>query len=112
VGPAELAALETATRIFAPNEEFLADGSSALSAENSVAELQGSTASGENEHDEDDLNDIEPKFKYERLLSDRSAESANILFRDSATTLAVHAKFLALGTKNGEIHVLDLQGNK
>ena len=60
----------------------------------------------------DDLHDIEPKFKYERLLSDRSAESANILFRDSATTLAVHAKFLALGTKNGEIHVLDLQGNR
>ncbi|OWA52572.1 Vacuolar protein sorting-associated protein 41-like protein [Hypsibius exemplaris] len=80
-----------------------------LSPANSMGRLSGAAT---DEDDDEEVHDIEPKFKYERLLSDRSAESANILFRDSATTLAVHPKFLALGTKNGEIHVLDLQGNR
>ena len=65
---------------------------------------------GEEKIDED--YDPEPKFKYERLLSDKNPDSAKILLRDSATALAVHSKFLALGTKNGEIHILDLQGNR
>ncbi|XP_055328703.1 vacuolar protein sorting-associated protein 41 homolog isoform X1 [Paramacrobiotus metropolitanus] len=74
--------------------------------------MSNGSASIDIDEAEDDTHDVEPKFKYERLFPDRNIESANILFRDSATALAVHPKLLALGTKNGEIHILDLQGNR
>jgi len=50
----------------------------------------------------------EPLFRYHRL----GASVTGILKDDSATCLAVHLKFLALGTKSGTVHVLDLNGNQ
>lgn len=52
--------------------------------------------------------EIEPKLKYARLTNDVQ----NILCKDEANCIAVHPKFLCLGTRFGMIHILDHQGNK
>ncbi|XP_077978241.1 vacuolar protein sorting-associated protein 41 homolog [Glandiceps talaboti] len=51
----------------------------------------------------------EPKLKYERIGNDLQ----NILDRskDAVSCLAVHSKFLAIGTHWGLVHVIDHQGN-
>ncbi|KFM71721.1 Vacuolar protein sorting-associated protein 41-like protein, partial [Stegodyphus mimosarum] len=60
------------------------------------------------EHSSDDTEEeIEPKLCYERLTND----VPNILKKDAASCIAVHTKFLALGTHLGVIHILDHQGN-
>ncbi|XP_056634578.1 vacuolar protein sorting-associated protein 41 homolog isoform X1 [Diorhabda sublineata] len=51
--------------------------------------------------------EIEPKLKYVRLSNDVQ----NILLTSSATCIAVHPKFICLGSHWGEIHILDYQGN-
>ncbi|CAG5117731.1 unnamed protein product, partial [Candidula unifasciata] len=51
--------------------------------------------------------EIEPKLKYERLANDLTT----ILHKDAASCIAVHPKFLALGTHWGMIHILDHIGN-
>ena len=61
----------------------------------------------ENDDDDDDV-DIEPRLKYERL----SAElKERILTNDQATSIAVHERFLILGTHWGQRHMLDALGN-
>ncbi|KAK0051675.1 vacuolar protein sorting-associated protein 41 [Biomphalaria pfeifferi] len=72
------------------------------------------TASNEGEDDEEDSSstedtdeDVEPKLKYERLANDVTS----ILSKDAASCIAVHSKFLALGTHWGTIHILDHIGN-
>ncbi|KAL3832067.1 hypothetical protein ACJMK2_023745 [Sinanodonta woodiana] len=52
--------------------------------------------------------DIEPTLKYERVTNDLS----NILAKDCASCMAVHEKFIALGTHWGMLYLLDYQGNK
>ncbi|XP_071478787.1 vacuolar protein sorting-associated protein 41 homolog [Diadema antillarum] len=64
----------------------------------------------EDEDDDDDENEEdadEPKLKYERI----SNTLESILNSDAASYLAVHTKFLAVGTHWGVLHVLDHQGN-
>ncbi|GIY22133.1 vacuolar protein sorting-associated protein 41 homolog, partial [Caerostris darwini] len=62
----------------------------------------------EEDTDSDDTEEeIEPKLCYERLAND----VPNILKKDAASCIAVHTKFLALGTHLGVIHILDHQGN-
>ncbi|XP_065056613.1 vacuolar protein sorting-associated protein 41 homolog [Rhopilema esculentum] len=56
---------------------------------------------------EDDEDDEEPKLKYERVGN----AIQSILQQDAASCMAVHLKFLALGTHWGVVHVLDHQGN-
>ncbi|XP_019871833.1 vacuolar protein sorting-associated protein 41 homolog [Aethina tumida] len=51
--------------------------------------------------------DIEPKLKYVRLSNDLQS----ILLKTSATCIAVHSKFICLGSHWGAIHILDHQGN-
>ena len=66
------------------------------------------TESEEEESSSDsDEEEIEPKLKYERLSSDLKA----ILKKDVASCLAVHSKFLILGSHWGVIHLLDAMGN-
>ncbi|XP_044315232.1 vacuolar protein sorting-associated protein 41 homolog isoform X2 [Drosophila rhopaloa] len=66
--------------------------------------LSTSSVSGtENREDEE----VEPKFKYQRLANDLK----NILNTDVVTSTAVHFKFLILGTFRGRVHLLDHQGN-
>ena len=52
--------------------------------------------------------DEEPKLKYVRL----GASVFDILQKDSATCMAVHEKFLALGTNWGVVYILDVTGNE
>uniref|UniRef100_A0A1B6C2S4 RING-type domain-containing protein n=1 Tax=Clastoptera arizonana TaxID=38151 RepID=A0A1B6C2S4_9HEMI len=51
--------------------------------------------------------EIEPKLKYARITNDLQ----NIFFQDSASCIAVHPKFICIGTHFGMIHLLDHQGN-
>ena len=68
----------------------------------------GRIAQIENDDDDEDEGDIEPRLKYERL----SAElKERILTHDQATAIAVHEKFLILGTNLGQRHMLDALGN-
>uniref|UniRef100_S4RIT6 Vacuolar protein sorting-associated protein 41 homolog n=1 Tax=Petromyzon marinus TaxID=7757 RepID=S4RIT6_PETMA len=50
----------------------------------------------------------EPKLKYERLGN----EVTDILKHDAASCMAVHDKFVALGTHFGKVFILDVDGNK
>ncbi|CAI9735685.1 sorting-associated 41 homolog isoform X1 [Octopus vulgaris] len=56
--------------------------------------------------EEESEEEAEPKLKYERLVNDLT----KILNKDAASCMAVHSKFLALGTHNGAIHILDHAG--
>nr|XP_033786133.1 vacuolar protein sorting-associated protein 41 homolog [Geotrypetes seraphini] len=56
---------------------------------------------------EEDESEDEPKLKYERL----SNGVTDILQQDAASCMTVHEKFLALGTHNGKVYLLDIQGN-
>ncbi|XP_052869808.1 vacuolar protein sorting-associated protein 41 homolog [Anopheles cruzii] len=51
--------------------------------------------------------EVEPKLKYVRLLNDLK----NILSEEAISCIAVHPRFLCLGTHWGRIHMLDHQGN-
>lgn len=51
--------------------------------------------------------EIEPKLKYIRLANDVQM----ILLKDVASCIAVHPKFICLGSHYGVIHLLDHQGN-
>ena len=66
----------------------------------STAKLMASS-SADAEYDE------EPMLKYQRL----SCVVSEILASDAACCLGVHEKFLALGTRKGVVHILDLNGN-
>ncbi|XP_029445383.1 vacuolar protein sorting-associated protein 41 homolog isoform X1 [Rhinatrema bivittatum] len=56
---------------------------------------------------EEDESEDEPKLKYERLTNGVT----EILQQDAASCMTVHEKFLALGTHNGKVYLLDIQGN-
>ncbi|XP_034472992.1 vacuolar protein sorting-associated protein 41 homolog isoform X2 [Drosophila innubila] len=61
-----------------------------------------SSDSGTEEEEE-----VEPKFKYQRIGNDLK----NILNKDIITCSAVHSKFLIFGTLQGRVYLLDHQGN-
>ncbi|XP_053997845.1 vacuolar protein sorting-associated protein 41 homolog [Hylaeus anthracinus] len=61
-----------------------------------------------NQDDSDsELDEVEPRLKYVRMRNDLE----RILQNDAASCIAVHPKFLCLGSHWGMIHLLDHQGN-
>ncbi|WWD19691.1 hypothetical protein CI109_104155 [Kwoniella shandongensis] len=60
------------------------------------------------DEDEDEEEDEEPALKYSRL----KGKVPEILAKDSASTIAVSPRVLALGTHNGMVHVLSYEGAK
>jgi len=63
----------------------------------------------EEEEEEEDVEDEEePKLKYQRLGSN----VIEILRRDAASCMALHEKFLCLGTHWGVVYILDINGNE
>jgi WD40 repeat protein len=60
------------------------------------------------EDDDDDDDDDEPALKYERF----GGAFQDLLKKDSASALAVSTRFLALGSHNGFVHILDLTGQR
>ncbi|CAB3364914.1 Hypothetical predicted protein [Cloeon dipterum] len=55
----------------------------------------------------DSSEEIEPKLKYARITNDLQ----NILCKDAASSIAVHPKFLCIGSHWGALHLFDHQGN-
>ncbi|CAL7933383.1 unnamed protein product [Xylocopa violacea] len=68
-----------------------------------------STKEEQNNQDDSDseIDEIEPRLKYVRMRNDLE----HILQNDAASCIAVHPKFLCLGSHWGMIHLLDHQGN-
>ncbi|KAG1220949.1 hypothetical protein G6F35_006336 [Rhizopus arrhizus] len=61
----------------------------------------------EEEDDEEEDDEDEPKLRYRRV----GASVKDILEKDTASTIKVSDKFMALGTHWGAIHILDFEGN-
>lgn len=57
--------------------------------------------------DKVDTVESEPLLRIERIGN----HVTEILKKDSISCLAVHCKFLAIGTCSGKIHIVDHQGN-
>ena len=90
--------------------EVAEDSLSTIGAESNVGSSVSkfvTESDDETSSDSDDEEETEPKLKYERLSSDLKA----ILKKDVASCLAVHNKFLMLGSHWGVIHLLDAMGN-
>lgn len=52
--------------------------------------------------------DEEPRLKYQRL----EADVGDLLLETEAACLCVSEKMLALGTRDGSVHLLDYDGNE
>ncbi|CAK9833550.1 Vacuolar protein sorting-associated protein 41 homolog [Anthophora retusa] len=69
------------------------------------------TSNKEEQNNQDDsdseVDEVEPRLKYVRMRNDLE----HILQNDAASCIAVHPKFLCLGSYWGTIHLLDHQGN-
>ena len=59
-------------------------------------------------HTGGDVEEEEPRLKYQRLGSDVT----ELLGKNAATCLCVSDKILALGTSSGKVHILDYSGNE
>ncbi|XP_059477900.1 vacuolar protein sorting-associated protein 41 homolog [Neocloeon triangulifer] len=59
------------------------------------------------EEEKDSSEEIEPKLKYVRITNDLQ----NILCKDAASCIAVHPKFICIGSHWGALHLFDHQGN-
>ena len=88
-------------------EDTLSSVDASSLAESSVSRFAESEEESETDSEEEEEEEIEPKLKYERLSADLKA----ILKKDVASCLAVHSKFLILGSHWGVIHLLDAMGN-
>ncbi|KAH8118877.1 vacuolar assembling protein VPS41 [Phellopilus nigrolimitatus] len=62
----------------------------------------------DDEYEDEDDDEYEPALKYDLL----GGFTAALLEKDSASSLAVCSKYLAMGTHSGIIHVLDYSGNR
>ncbi|KAL1464837.1 hypothetical protein WDU94_004448 [Cyamophila willieti] len=80
------------------------------------SQTNGCSSSNQEEHNvnkEDDCGsetfseEIEPRLKFMRLMNN----VAEILSTDIASCVAVHPKFICMGTEWGDVHLLDHQGN-
>ncbi|XP_071956402.1 vacuolar protein sorting-associated protein 41 homolog [Antedon mediterranea] len=79
-----------------------------LSSEEEDSEEEDSEEDDDDDNeDEEEEEAEEPKLKYERIRNDLE----KILEKHAASCMAVHSKFLAMGTHWGTVHVLDHQGN-
>ncbi|KAI8987337.1 hypothetical protein BDF20DRAFT_814816 [Mycotypha africana] len=59
------------------------------------------------EEDDEDEDEDEPKLRYRRV----GASVKELLQKDTASTLRVSDRFVALGTHWGAVHILDFEGN-
>ncbi|GES86213.1 vacuolar assembling protein VPS41 [Rhizophagus clarus] len=75
--------------------------------ESSEAETDDSEEEDEETTEEESIEEDEPKLKYKRLEADVS----ELLKKDAASALSVSERFVALGTHNGDVLVLDFDGN-
>ena len=64
--------------------------------------------SQENSDYEEGEEEDEPRLKYQRM----GGSVPSLLSNDAATCLAVADRMIALGTRNGTVHILDFLGNQ
>ncbi|ORY90935.1 hypothetical protein BCR35DRAFT_275010 [Leucosporidium creatinivorum] len=76
-------------------------------AEGRGTDEEGDSDEEDSDDDDDDEEEEEPTLKYSRL----GGGTTEILVKDSASALAVSTQYIALGTHNGAIFILDFQGN-
>ncbi|KAL5487517.1 VPS41 [Sanghuangporus weigelae] len=73
------------------------------------SDLESESREDESEDEEgEEDEDYEPALKYELL----GGATETLLQKDSASALAVSPKYLAMGTHNGIVHVLDYAGER
>lgn len=82
--------------------------SSSSSAVKKLDLSEASRAKEGEEAAEEEEEELEPQLKYQRV----GGSVSEILKRDSASCIAVHTRFVALGTHSGLVHVLDFNGNE
>jgi hypothetical protein len=85
----------------------IATRSESVSQFSSVSKQQQGVEHEEDEYDDEEVEELEPRLKYERLSSDLRS----ILSDDSAACICVHPKMMLLGTHWGKAHHLDAIGN-
>ncbi|CAG8660098.1 10427_t:CDS:10, partial [Acaulospora colombiana] len=66
-----------------------------------------STESEGSSEEDESIEEEEPKLKYKRL----EADVGDLLKNDAASAMAVSDKYVALGTHNGDVFILDFDGN-
>ncbi|KAI0315153.1 vacuolar assembling protein VPS41 [Amylostereum chailletii] len=82
--------------------------------EHEAEEDEGEEGEGEDEGDEEDDeddeedDDDEPALKYERL----GGSFQDLFKKDSASSMAISNKLLALGTHSGIVHIMDIAGKR
>jgi hypothetical protein len=74
--------------------------------ENEEDDDEEDESSEEDDEDSEDDEEEEPILKYERMGSSLT----QILMNDAASCMGVHEGFLALGTYQGAVYILDFQG--
>ncbi|KAL8279333.1 hypothetical protein RQP46_008370 [Phenoliferia psychrophenolica] len=84
-----------------PEAESVTEDGSGSEDESDESDGEASESDDDDEDDED-----EPTLKYARL----QGATTDILAKDSASALAVSPKYIALGTHNGAIFILDFKG--
>lgn len=62
----------------------------------------------DSDEEDDDSDEPEPQLVYDRI----KGEIPSIVSKDAVSCVAVHAKFMAVGTHWGKIYILDHLGNK
>ncbi|CAL8095998.1 unnamed protein product [Orchesella dallaii] len=62
---------------------------------------------GQEDEEDDDVDDSEPRLKFSRIQNDL----LKILEKDAVSCVAVHSKFLCVGSHRGEAYILDHLGN-
>ncbi|CAG8436458.1 3839_t:CDS:10 [Diversispora eburnea] len=75
--------------------------------EESVEETSEEDTESEESSEEESIEEEEPELKYKRLEADVS----ELLKKDAASAMAVSDKYVALGTHNGDLFILDFDGN-
>ncbi|XP_074358224.1 vacuolar protein sorting-associated protein 41 homolog isoform X2 [Apium graveolens] len=77
-----------------------------MSQQTTHIKIQGDIEDYEDAEEEQD--EEEPRLKYQRM----GGSVPSLLSNDAATCLAVAQRMIALGTRNGFIHILDFLGNQ
>ncbi|CAG8496376.1 2649_t:CDS:10 [Scutellospora calospora] len=87
------------------NEEEMSSGSGGETEEEEDDSVDESSEEMDESSEGESEDEEEPKLKYKRL------DAGELLTKDAASTMAVSDRFVALGTHNGNVFILDFDGN-
>ncbi|RHZ45377.1 hypothetical protein Glove_680g79 [Diversispora epigaea] len=93
--------------ILSNNEDKVVSDMDSEGNEESVDGTSEEVTESEESSEEESIEEEEPKLKYKRL----EADVGELLKKDTASAMAVSDKYVALGTHNGDLFILDFDGN-